>query len=366
MAIAWIGRQRGGGGNVQMPPGNFKAACRFQNTTGADVTVNIGYAQFKETAVCNMRMVIYSDNAGAPDALLHTSNAITTTLGSIFTDVRTTFTWTAPWVWAAGDWLWIGLHSDTTITAIIGTQFVKTNGIAYNSDTYSGGASDPFGSPSWASFEYMVWVEGTALETTTIGRISSDEGRPPSAPQGCYFKYDPHFDRFEVPGIFDIEVNSIFVYMTETVPTVKAICAIYADDGAETGIPYEATRQGDISDETTGCVADAWMEMVFAVPVILSPGTYWLGIVTDTNVNTNCTGYSGSLSSSGQERSTAAYYDFPNPFGHWPADSLNSPELLKQDPIGLNMYATFTLADVGGGAHDVLFIGDTPGPLWID
>jgi glucose/arabinose dehydrogenase len=95
-----------------------------------------------------VKAVVYSDSNGVPGSLLATSNAVTMKAKTAFAWVP--FTFSTPVTIAAGP-VWVGYLAGTT-TGL--TQFkydTSAGAVKYNADTYSDGASNPFGTASTAT-----------------------------------------------------------------------------------------------------------------------------------------------------------------------------------------------------------------------
>jgi hypothetical protein len=355
MAVGWAGRQSNGSGNVQMPPANFKACSRYQNTLGVDLTVTTLYIYWGQaTAGAKVKGVVYSDAAGpTPNALLQvTPEQIG--VGGVAGE-PSSFTFATPWVWPAGVWLWMGVISDTQCDTGANGAGTDTNGVAYNSNSYASGPSDPFGSPSFANFQYRIWAEGYD-GAHKLGRIATDEGRSGSPPLGVYSKWDPHADKFTLgndaapmDGQSVVSVTGIWIFYTNTNATVHIHAALYANDGGGAFTPHLCTLLG-VTAEVVGITAGTWVEYAFAAPIEIAAGTYWLLLVTNENdVHCHVAGFSGVLSSHGAE-SANDNYTFPATINGGTFDNF-----LDQHPEGLSLYAAYT----PGGSVDPAILNVT-------
>lgn len=93
---------------------------------------------------CNARCGIYSDVGGVPTALLGTSNVVALDRGD--GPSFRSFAFSTPVELAPGDY-WFGIQLETS--GIVNLyQLATANGIAYNTDAYTGGLADPFGAVS--------------------------------------------------------------------------------------------------------------------------------------------------------------------------------------------------------------------------
>lgn len=116
------------------------------------VTVVAAYGLFRSTAVGTqpMRIVLFSDSAGSPNALLGVSSDLTVSFAGSTAAAYQTFSFATPVRIAGSTTFWYGYHGGT----FTGTQpiMLETAGsFKYQNatlDTYSDGASDPFGTIS--------------------------------------------------------------------------------------------------------------------------------------------------------------------------------------------------------------------------
>ena len=128
---------------------NYKFASKF--TLSSDIALENGYARMDGSGggvgTQVVKMLVYSDNAGSPDALLATSDAVTIAAGAA--QAVSTFTF-SPTVALTADDYWLCLHFGATANVI--RMITKTAGsgvnMYYNFDTYVGGGADPFGANS--------------------------------------------------------------------------------------------------------------------------------------------------------------------------------------------------------------------------
>lgn len=121
---------------------------------------------FLATTSLHAKCGIYSDNAGAPNALLGTSQEVSVTPETAWRD----FTFTVPVALVAGVyWLvvitdgWIWIYKDAG----------DANQYAWKDDTYSDGFSNPFGVPgayyAYKASIYATYTSGTWTLTITAG-----------------------------------------------------------------------------------------------------------------------------------------------------------------------------------------------------
>ncbi|MBI3931310.1 MAG: hypothetical protein HY325_04740 [Chloroflexi bacterium] len=105
-----------------------------------------------------VKMMVYSDSAGAPNALLGTTAEITISS----TDQWRTASFTSPISLAAGSY-WLVNHHGTRVDMFYDTG--TTNQAAANADTYSDGPSDPFGTPTYTARQYSIYATYISWES---------------------------------------------------------------------------------------------------------------------------------------------------------------------------------------------------------
>jgi hypothetical protein len=96
------------------------------------------------SATTNVKAVLYTDSSGSPDALLQESSVAVVTQAD--QDQFVNFSFSSLPAVAAGTY-WIGIHVETSGRAMA-YKFSTANLTKYNSDTYVGGAANPFGAAS--------------------------------------------------------------------------------------------------------------------------------------------------------------------------------------------------------------------------
>ena len=121
------------------PIANSKGVCKF-NLASADDIYYLLWPTLEVNETVQVKGVIYSDNAGEPDALIAVTNEL----------VGTVVGWNAlPFAsyvsLLAGDY-WLGLIGTENVSTY--SQYVANGTLKYNADTYADGPSDPFGTPS--------------------------------------------------------------------------------------------------------------------------------------------------------------------------------------------------------------------------
>lgn len=335
MSLRNFGNQLIGTSSVQFPPANNKAVCRFQNLSGAALTISKFYGAWGETSSgAKIKAVIYSDNAGSPDQLLATSNE---RIGIANTWNQLTFG--TPLVIENNAYVWFGVISDTMLTS---TKCTSGGTIKHNSNAYTSGPSATFGAASTAAFTYRMFLEGED-GTLSFGRRSIDDtGVAPG--DGNYQPDREHCEKVTLGGSESVNVTSISTYITNTSASVKTKAAIYSDNSG-----YPGTKLAQTS-EVTGSTANTWLELPIPGGVSVAPGTYWLAIITDTNLTTPVIPFSGALIVDGPMTEADA---FPSTY------PVGAPVVVL-DPItdgrGIDIYASYTLAGGGSPSRPICFV----------
>jgi hypothetical protein len=76
-------------------------------------------------------------------------------------------------------------------------------------------------------------------------------------------------------------VSKISAYMRNTTSTSVHKAGIYSDSGANVPLTRQGAATPEVSVTTAG--GEAWWDFVYASPVTLSPGTYWLALISGAN-----------------------------------------------------------------------------------
>ena len=144
-----------------------------------DTLLTQGFMRLKGNSAC--KMLIYSDTAGAPDALVGSSAEITLTDAASRLWYEFAFTGVTL---QGGTSYWIGLHSSTAFIYTQGhdsepADFSLSDAMkvqwASGSDTYAGGASNPFGAISSSGNHLgQAYVTGLAIHTLLNNGAHSD------------------------------------------------------------------------------------------------------------------------------------------------------------------------------------------------
>ena len=134
------------GASAESDPTNLKAVSKYTLPSAATVSKLSLYLQpTGKAGTQSFEGVIYAESAGAPGALLATTTALS------FKNTSTAgwyeLNFTASVKLAAGSY-WLGWISGTT-AGIGAFRYAKvTSGLDYNSNTYTSGPSNPFGTPT--------------------------------------------------------------------------------------------------------------------------------------------------------------------------------------------------------------------------
>src|SRR3990167_10457982 len=113
------------------------------------VLTNLRARIWRGAGTANAKAVVYSDNAGQPDALLATSDEVSISNTSE-SEVNFPFSGGNQINLTAGTPYWIGIIYGGG-AAVNFSNDSTANGNKYNNDTYSDGPTDPFGTPSNSS-----------------------------------------------------------------------------------------------------------------------------------------------------------------------------------------------------------------------
>jgi len=160
------------------PSPDTKYVQRYAATATGNVTT--GRLKVKGGGAGNskVRMLVYADSSGAPGALLGQSNEVTILSAAAYAFVD--FTFPTPFAVTNGTNYWIGHIQDQAITVQTGPTGLDW---LRNSDTYSDGATNPFGTPitlsAFAQFGYEIGVGGSSSDQYVL--IGSIIGGIPAA-----------------------------------------------------------------------------------------------------------------------------------------------------------------------------------------
>lgn len=316
-AITHIGPRTEGSSNVKMPLANNKVVSRWQNDSGNNVSIRKAYFSWDSLAShsgIHARAVVYSDSSGSPDALLGTSDEVTSPAQIGWQE----FNFPTPFTVNSGDHVWIGVIADAEMTSTNG----PTGSSVYNADAYAGGASGTFGATSSNAVALSGFLAGDDGQLR-FGRSAVDPN------VGNYQPSREHGEKFTldiatVGKAAQVSAIRALVHTTDAAAKIKA--AIFEDNG---GIPGAKIAQ---TNELTGATSGAWLNLTFASAPVISEATYWIGIISDVNLQTSVTPAGGNLWVDGPDTYAGA---FTSPF------SVNIPA----PPNGIDIYAEYTEVD---------------------
>lgn len=135
--------------------GDGKTGCKFTLSETASVTKLTMYIRGTGSGPQVCKAVIYSDAAGSPNALLGTGSEITIALSQAESWVDLPFP--APVALSPAAY-WLGKIAGDNSGGMDVAFDVVTDAVAFNSDTYADGPSDPFGAPGLAAQERSVYA----------------------------------------------------------------------------------------------------------------------------------------------------------------------------------------------------------------
>jgi hypothetical protein len=148
---------------------NEKRAFKFSMLEAGDITKLTIY--IAGGAVANhVKAVIYADSSGVPGAKLKEGNAITIAISQAAGWVDLTLPSNLT-VASARD-LWLGWIGESTNGSVRYVNSVGTG--AVNGDTYSDGATDPFGTPNTSPVQFSVY----ATYTPATGSVPANTSLP--------------------------------------------------------------------------------------------------------------------------------------------------------------------------------------------
>jgi RHS repeat-associated protein len=268
-----------------------------------------------------LKAVIYADSEGSPGKLLATGTEV-----KYKGDVNGSGWFELPLASSVelnpGTY-WIGFITGSE-TEGMGYKYDEVaNSRAYNTNTYSSGPSDPFGTATKDSEQasiYATYTPTPAFGKTSVGAHEDN---------GMFANYKiVHKATLSAPGA----VTKLTLYAVPGVksPTAQSLkAAIYADSegspGELLGTGTEVKYKGDVN-------GSGWFELPFASPVKITTGTYWIGFITGSE--TEGMGYVYDEASNGRAYNTNTYSSGPsNPFGSASKDSEQA-----------SIYATYTPA----------------------
>jgi RHS repeat-associated protein len=215
-----------------------------------------------------IRGVLYQDSSGSPGALA----GKTLELAFHSTDAAGWYdlVFPTPVPVTAGKW-WIGVITGTTSNVAEFHYSNLTNGRFYNSNSYSAGPTDPFGTATIDSEQMSLYATYTlstptaAVGTTTVGGSSdafaADKKRVNGYTFGC---------------TGSISKLSVYLSPTATSGTQVLKGVVYQDSSGQPGTLAGVSNQ--ISFHSTD--AAGWYDLTFPSGIAVSKGKWWIGVIT--------------------------------------------------------------------------------------
>jgi PKD repeat protein len=145
------------GSSVDTASANFKEVSKFTAPLAGSIKKVTGYISGLGAASGSqkIRAVLYADSGGNPGTLLGVSNEVTINAGRAWGWVD--FNFSSPVAIQAGT-IWIGYIAGTTSDLTQLRYGPLANDGRYNTNSYSSGASNPFGSATTISFHYSIYA----------------------------------------------------------------------------------------------------------------------------------------------------------------------------------------------------------------
>jgi PKD repeat protein len=148
---------------------NLKEVSRYTAPQAGSVTKLTGYVSGLGAATGSqpVRAIMYADSGGNPGALLGVSNAVTITAGQPWGWAD--FTFPTPVAIQAGT-IWMGYIAGTTTDLAQFRYDVVPGELRFNTNTYSLGPSNPFGTPFLSQMHYSLYgtYSSAGVPTPTI------------------------------------------------------------------------------------------------------------------------------------------------------------------------------------------------------
>ena len=137
----------GVGGYIEM--WNYKIASLYTLNSNAPVINYLVFDSNTYSGALHVKCLIYANDGGVPGQLLYQTVEVNPVV--VGWNIAP---FVAPVSLIAGSY-WLGVIHDEMIN--IGATGM-TNGSYYNSDTYSNGPTDPFGSGSWMTWRIAIYA----------------------------------------------------------------------------------------------------------------------------------------------------------------------------------------------------------------
>lgn len=147
-------------GSVQTNSTDRKYVNAATPSSGGQVVSGVARIWNTGTLSSNSNLVIYSDNAGAPDALLATSDTVALATGGSETAVNYTFSGANQITISGSTQYWIGVHFSDPGTGNINISRANVASLVRSdSDTYSDGPADPCACTTLSNGALDIYIE---------------------------------------------------------------------------------------------------------------------------------------------------------------------------------------------------------------
>jgi RHS repeat-associated protein len=269
----------------------------------------------------SLKAVVYADSEGSPGKLLATGSEVTYK-GNVNGSGWFELPLASPLELNPGTY-WIGFI-DGNETEGMGYKYDESsNSRAYNTNTFSSGPTNPFGTATKDSEQASIYATYTPIPVfgkTSVGAISDN---------GMFANYKiVHKATLSAPGaVTKLTLYAIPGVKSPSAQSLKAV--VYADSGGSPGgllaTGTEVSYKGNVN-------GSGWFELPFASAVQLTTGTYWIGFIDGSE--TEGMGYKYDEVSNSRAYNTNTFSSGPtNPFGTATKDSRQA-----------SIYATYTPA----------------------
>jgi hypothetical protein len=216
------------------------------------------------------KILVYTDNAGVPGALIATSNERVGLSSGL-----NTFTFPSPFTLSANSYYWFGYITDTSVSV-----YVTVGPYSYGNSYWS--SSTPYGNGPLSSWNggssqtnclSSVNVRGTYANNTVAVLGSAERvGATGTGNAGANASY---VTRYETEA-FITGITAGAIYFTGAAPAAKVKMLVYADSAGSPGALIAA------SSELMG-VALGWNNFTFA-SFDLTDNVYWVGYISDSSL----------------------------------------------------------------------------------
>jgi len=260
-----------------------------------------------------IRGILYADANGAPGALLGTTTQLT-------------FTNSSPAGWyhlgfpaslqLAGGHYWIGVITGASQNVAAGRYDNVSGAQDYNSNTYTSGPSNPFGSVTHSDEQLSLYASYTQrLGKTRVGAASD-----------TFAANRKRVNHYPLPAAGSVSKLSVYLAPTGVSGQQVLKGVIYADASGAPGALLGVSEQLTFKSSNSA----GWYDLAFSSPPKLAAGNYWIGIITGATAGV--TGFRYDSVPGSRDYNTNPYGSGPsNPFGFFSKDSEQ-----------MSLYATYT------------------------